>query len=330
MKILPFSIILPLLVFSVSSQANCVLKRGSPATITLPSTTIRIAADTPSSVEKPFYRVDSNSIGRAIGYDECIAGTEYGRALTYLAGKEITNQIYPTDIPGIGVKVLWTASNVNFVEFPKTQAIRFPSGEAKGTFDFPPQSAYRLEFYKLQDQLRLNQTTNQLLPAGLIAYNYLFSPTPSNYIMQLNLGTFTLESEPSCTLDSSKIIRFDQVTRSDLLQGIPRDLAFKINCRSDYQTFNARASITTKTPNSDNKSIKVTDAAGNNDTLLIRIVDSQQRSLAVNGLDYEERAAVTQGGDAEFAWQAILNNGSKGPPAAGPFSAYAEIQFTIE
>lgn len=329
MKIFPLYI-LPLLVFSMSSQAACTLKRGSQTTITLPSTTIRIAADAPSSVDQPFYRVDSNSLSQVIGYDDCYAGTEYGRALTYLAGKEIANQIYPTNIPGIGVKVLWTATNVNFVGFPKTQAIVFPNGEAKGTFDFPLKSAYRLEFYKLKDQLVLSRSTNQLLPTGIIAYNYLFSPTPANYIMQLSLGNFTLESEPSCTLDSSKTIRFDQVTRSDLVQGIPRDLAFKINCRSDYQTFNARASITTKTPNSDNRAIKVTDAAGNNDTLLIRIVDSQQRSLSVNGLDYEERAAVTQRGDAEFTWQAILNHGAKGPPAAGPFSAYAEIQFTIE
>ncbi|MCL9667326.1 fimbrial protein [Rosenbergiella epipactidis] len=323
--------LLMLITLASHSHAACILARGTPTTLFITSQLITIDADAPVSLDKPFARLDSLPITTRIGYDDCVRGTEYGRQLTYLANREIANQIYATDIPGIGVKVLWTNGRDGYGGYPKTQYMVFPNGVLKGTFDYIPGSAYRLEFYKVSDTLSLSSTSgNQLLPIGFVAYNYLFTPTPSSYSMRLNLGALTLKSIPSCTLDSSKVIDFDRVNSSSLAQGIYRDLRFKINCRSDYQRFSTRASISTQTLSSDLQSIKVTDSAGQDDRLRIAIYDSKKNLLRVNGTDSEALNDITSTSDAEFTWQAVLKPGLKSPPAAGPFTAYAEIQFTLE
>ena len=311
--------------------AACFLARGTPTTLTIPSQTLLIDADAPVSVESPFARIDSLPITARIGYDDCDRGTEYGRQLIYLANREIANQIYATDIPGIAVKVLWTNGRDGYGGYPKTQSIMFPNGILKGTFDYEPGSAYRLEFYKVADTLSLSTNTDaQLLPLGIIAYNYLFTPTPSSYSMRLNLGALTLKSLPSCTLDTSKTIDFNRVNANELAQGVYRDLDFKISCRSDYQRFSPRASIRSQTLSSDHQSIKVTDSAGQDDRLRISIYDSNKNLLLVDGTRSETLNNIANQGDANFTWQAVLRPGVNSPPAAGPFTAYAEIQFTIE
>ena len=319
------------IVLNSHGYAACFLARGAPTTVTIPSQTVTINADAPVSLYQPFARIDGPPITARIGYDDCERNTPYGRRLTYLTNREIADQIYTTDIPGIGVKVLWTNGHGTYGGYPKTQHMVFPSGITRGTFDYEPGSAYRLEFYKVADTLTLStSSTNQLLPPGIVAYNYLFTPTPSSYSMRLNLGVLTLRSLPSCTLDSSKTIDFDRVTPSSLDQGVYRDLTFKINCMSDYQRFATRASISTQAPSSDRQSIKVTDSAGQNDRLRIAIYDSNKNRLRVDGTDSEDLYNIRSKNDAEFTWQAVLKPGLKSPPAPGPFTAYAEIQFTIE
>ncbi|WP_241617537.1 fimbrial protein [Rosenbergiella epipactidis] len=323
--------LLMLITLASHSHAACILARGTPTTLTIPAQTLTIDADAPVSLEQPFARIDSVPITARIGYDDCERGTEYGRQLTYLAGREIAPQLYATDIAGVGVKVLWTNGRDGYGGYPKTQHMVFPNGILKGTFDYEPGSAYRLEFYKVAETLSLSSTTgNQLFPLGTVAYNYLFTPTPNHYSMRLNLGALTLKSLPSCTLDSSKTINFDRVNSTSLEQGVYRDLTFKINCQSDYQRFSTRASISTQTLSSDLQSIKVTDSAGQDDRLRIAIYDSKQNLLRVNGTDSEALNDITSTSDAEFTWQAVLKPGLKSPPAAGPFTAYAEIQFTLE
>ena len=311
--------------------AACYLVRGTPTTITIPAQTITIDADAPVSTDRPFAGINSVPITARIGYNECAHRTEYGRALTYLANREISDQIYMTDVPGIGIKLLWTNGKTGYGTFPKRLEMIFPASSASTTFDYEPGAAYRIEFYKVAENLNLPAgKTIQLLPAGIVAYNYLFTPAPNNYSMRLNLGALTLKSIPSCTLDSSKTIDFGRVTTNDLAQGVSRDLNFKINCRSDYQRFSTQASVTTKTMSSDRQSIKVTDSAGKDDRLRIKIYDSSHSLLWVDGSRSETINNIATKGDANFSWQAVLSPGVNSPPASGPFTAYAEIQFRIE
>jgi len=320
-----------LIALNSHSYAACYLARGTPTTVTIPAQTLTIDADAPVSLEQPFARIDSLPITASIGYNDCYKGTEYGRQLTYLANREITNQIYTTDIPGIAVKILWTNGSGNYGGFPKKQSIVFPNNLSVGTFDYEPGSAYRLEFYKVADNLSLSNHLNaQLLPLGIVAYNYLFTPTPSSYVMQLNLGAITLKSIPTCTLDSSKTIDFDRVNASSLASGVYRDIHFKLNCRSDYQRFSTHASVRTQTLSHDHQSIKVTDAGGQDDRLRIFMYDSNKNLLFVDGTNGETLTNIASNAEANFTWQAVLKPGLKSPPAAGPFAAYAEIQFTIE
>ncbi|SEQ77065.1 Fimbrial protein [Rosenbergiella nectarea] len=320
-----------LITLNSSGYAACFLARGTLTTLTIPSQTLIIDADAPVSVDRPFARIDSLPITARIGYDDCDRGTEYGRQLIYLTNREISNQLYATDIPGIAVKVLWTNGRDGYGGYPKRQTMVFPNGILKGTFDYEPGSAYRLEFYKVADTLSLSTNADaQLLPLGIIAYNYLFTPTPSSYSMRLNLGALTLKSIPSCTLDSSKTIDFNRVNANGLAQGVYRDLHFKISCRSDYQRFSPRASISAQTLSSDHQSIKVTDSAGQDDRLRISIYDSNKNLLLVDGTRSESLNNIASLGEANFTWQAVLRPGLNSPPAAGPFTAYAEIQFTIE
>jgi len=323
--------LLLLITLSSHGYSACFLARGTPTTLTIPSQTLTIDADAPVSLDRPFAHIDSLPISARIGYDDCERGTEYGRQLIGFTNREIANQIYSTDIPGIGVKILWTNGLDGYGGYPKALYMIFPNGILKGTFDYVPGSAYRLEFYKVANTIKLSTNgENQLLPLGILAYNYLFTPTPNNYSMRLNLGAITLKSIPSCTLDSSKTIDFNRVTSSSLTQGIYRDLTFKIKCLSDYQRFSPRASITTQTPSSDYQSIKVSDSAGQDDRLRISIYDSKKNLLRLDGTTHESLNNVASNTDAEFSWQAVLQPGIKSPPASGPFTAYAEIQFTLE
>ena len=323
--------LLLLILVNGTSYASCYLVRGQPTTLTIPSQTITIDADAPVSLDQPFALIDSPPLTARVGYNECLNGTEYGRAFIYLDSRAISNQVYQTDIPGIGVKVLWTNGKAGYGPFPRTQWMSVPAYAASATFDFEPGAAYRLEFYKVAEKIDMTTgNSSQLLPMGVVAYNYLFSPTPSNFAMRLNLGAITLKSIPSCTLDSSKTIDFGKVSASDLAQGIYRDLQFKINCRSDYQHFSTKASVTTKTPSDDLQSIKVTDSAGQDDRLRITLYDSNSSPLLVDGTRSETVSNTPTQGDAAFSWRARLSPGPKSPPASGPFAAYAEIQFAIE
>ncbi|MBT0728004.1 spore coat protein U domain-containing protein [Rosenbergiella australiborealis] len=323
--------LLLLILVNGTSFASCYLVRGQPTALTIPSQTITLDADAPVSLDQPFARIDSPPLTARVGYNECLNGTEYGRAFTYLDNRAISNHVFKTDIPGIGVKVLWTNGKAGYGPFPVKQWMVVPDYAASATFDYEPGAAYRLEFYKVAETLSLTAgNPTQLLPMGTVAYNYLFSASPNNFAMRLDLGAITLKSIPSCTLDSSKTIDFGKVSASDLAQGVYRDLQFKINCRSDYQRFSTQASVTTKTPSGDLQSIKVTDSAGQDDRLRITLYDSNGSPLLVDGTRSETVSNTTTQGDAAFSWRARLSPGLNSPPASGPFTAYAEIQFAIE
>ncbi|MCT4715760.1 fimbrial protein [Enterobacteriaceae bacterium H18W14] len=317
-------------IFSHGAEAACTLARGAPTTVTIPSQVIRIAADAPVDTSNPVAQYDSPTAGQNIGYDDCLAGTEYGKRVLNLIGQNSSTKIYQTNIPGIGIKILWNNSEA-FGNFPSTSYLSFKNGEQSGTFDFLAGSFYRVQFFKTEDILRLNNPQGDtVLPAAEIAYNYLRTEDPASYVMKLSIGEIKVISTPACTTDGTKTVDFNNVTPSLLSAGVVRNLDFAIVCKSDYGSYSAKASIVTNTPSSDASYIRVEDAAGNKDRLGIQITDGAGRAMKVDGSTSEQKTSITSQGPAEFAWNAKLIPANQPSPAGGRFHAKAEIVFDIQ
>ncbi|MGB8667344.1 MAG: fimbrial protein [Serratia inhibens] len=318
------------LLLSPSAEAICTLARGAPTPLAIPSQIIRIAADAPVDTSLPIAQFDSPTPGQNIGYDNCLAGTEYGKRTLNLIGQNAATKIFQTNIPGIGIKVL--ASNGSaFGNFPSTAGIVFPGGQSTGTFDYPGQSFYRIQFFKTGDNLRLsNPMGDTVLPPGQIAYNYLMTADPASFVMNLTIGEMKIISTPACTADSAKTVDFNDVTPSLLKNGVTRNLNFAIVCKSDYGSYSAKASIITATPSSDASYIRAKDAAGNQDRLGIKITDSAGKAMKVDGSTSEQKTSITSRGPADFAWNATLVASSQSAPTGGTLSAKAEIVFDIQ
>ncbi|KLG05257.1 fimbrial protein [Enterobacter cloacae subsp. cloacae] len=318
------------LALSPAASAVCTLARGAPTAVTIPSQVIRINADAPADTSTPIAQFDSNSAGQNIGYDNCVTGTEYGKRAQNLVGQDATTRIYQTNIPGIGIKLLWNNGSA-FGNFPSTALLTFPNGAQSGTFDYVAASFFRIQFFKTANNLRLSDPNGDtVLPAGDIAYNYLMTADPASFIMKLAIGDIKIMSTPTCDVDSAKTIDFNEVTPSLLSEGVTRNLDFKITCKSDYGTYSAKASMTTNTPSSDGSYIRVQDAGGNLDRLGIKITDGAGKAMKLDGSTSEQKSSITSQGPAEFAWNATLFASGKTAPAGGTFNAKAEVVFDIQ
>ena len=313
-----------------TASAVCTLARGAPTAVSIPSQVIRINANAPADTSTPIAQFDSNQAGRNIGYDDCLVGTEYGKRVINLTGPDTSTRLYPTHIPGIGIKLLWN-NGFAFGNFPSTNQVLFPGGEQVGTFDFLAASFYRIQFFKTANNLRLSDPNGDtVLPAGDIAYNYLMTADPASYVMKLAMGDIKIISTPTCDVDSAKTIDFNEVTPSLLSSGVTRKLAFNITCKSDYGTYSATASMLTDTPSPDGSYIRVKDAGGNLDRLGIKITDGAGKAMKLDGSTSEQKTSITSQGPAEFAWNATLFASSKTAPAGGTFNAKAEVVFDIQ
>ncbi|SCC14175.1 fimbrial protein [Kosakonia oryziphila] len=318
------------LALSPAASAVCTLARGAPTAVAIPSQVIRINADAAADTSTPIAQFDSNAAGQNIGYDACDVGTEYGKQVLYLTGQDATTRIYQTNIPGIGIKLLWNNGSA-FGNFPSKSFITFPGGQSVGTFDYSAASFYRIQFFKTANNLRLsNPNGDTVLPAGDIAYNYLMTADPSSFIMKLAIGDISIISTPTCNTDSAKTVDFNDVTPSLLRQGVTRNLNFNITCKSDYGTYSAKASMITSTPSSDGAYIRAKDAGGNLDRLGIKITDGAGKAMKLDGSTSEQKTSITSQGPAEFAWNATLFASSKTAPAGGTFNAKAEVIFDIQ
>ncbi|WP_435946889.1 fimbrial protein [Dryocola sp. BD586] len=325
-----FVVMVSAFLFSPASEAVCRLARGAPTAVAIPMQVIRIAADAPADTSNPIAQYDSPTAGQNIGYDDCLAGTEYGKRPLNLNGQNSTTRIYQTNIPGIGIKLLWSNGSA-FGNFPSTSSLTFSGGAQSGTFDFDAGSFYRIQFFKTEDTLRLsNPQGDTVLPASEIAYNYLRTADPASYVMKLSIGEIKIISTPACTADGAKTVDFNDVTPSLLNAGVVRNLDFALVCKSDYGSYSAKASIVTDTPSGDASYIRVEDAAGNKDRLAIQITDGAGRAMKVDGSTSEQKSSIASRGPAEFAWNAKLVPGSRPSPAGGKFHARAEIIFDIQ
>lgn len=321
------------LIFSTAAQAAaggfCYLDEGSsPTTLTVPEQTINISADAPSGTTSSIADYYSPSTSLYINYQNCNPGTPYGKKTENLSGVASSEKIYPTNIPGIGVK-LWFNNATAEGAFPSESKMSF-EGNVPGLFSIFPGTHYHIQFFKTSDKLRLKDPLGDtVLEPDNYGYNWISTPISSSYFLKLYIDKIKIISTPVCTPDSAKNIDFGTVTPSLLKDGVERDLDFAITCKSDYGNYSAKASITTDTPSSDASYIRVEDASGNKNKLAIQIKDSNGKAMKLDGTTSEEHSS-TSNGPAEYSWKARLIAGPKPSPAEGVFTAKAEITFNIE
>lgn len=316
------------IVMSPGAWAACTLARGQATQLAIGAQTITIAADAAIDTATPIAQFDTPTTSSAIGYDSCLSGTEYGKRVVNLTGQDSSTRIYPTNISGIGIKILFSNGKA-FGNFPSTSTLAFANGEAEGTLDLPAGSFFRVQFFKTGNISLSDSTGDTIIPAGLLAYYYIVSDNPASYIVNLTISEIKLVSTPTCTADGAKTVDFNTVTPTLLSAGVSRDLSFSITCKSDYGSYATKASMTTSTPSSDGTYIRVLDSAGNSDRLSIRITDGLEQVMNVNGTTTEDKSSTSQG-PTDFSWKATLIPGSNATPAAGTFSAAAEILFDIK
>ncbi|NEG61277.1 fimbrial protein [Pantoea agglomerans] len=317
------------IVMSPGAWAACTLARGQPTQLAINAQTITITADAAIDTTTPIAQFDTPVTGSAIGYDDCIVGTEYGKRVVNLTGQDLSTRIYQTNIPGIGIKLLFSNGRA-FGNFPSTSYTRpVPGTEGNGTLDLAAGSFFRVQFFKTGNIKLTDPAGNTIIPAGLLAYYYIVSDNPASYIINLTVGEMKLISTPTCTTDGTKTVDFNTVTPSLLKAGVTRDLGFSITCKSDYGSYAAKASMITNSPSSDGTYIRVLDATGNSDSLGIRITDGLNQLMNVNGTTTEDKNSTSQG-PTEFTWKATLIPGKSATPAGGTFTAAAEILFDIQ
>lgn len=319
------------LLFANSANAVCRFNSGARSIFTIPPATIQISADTAVDGSKPIAEFESSQLGHDIIYSHCDIGSEYGKRVIDLLDYDTSERTFKTNIPGIVIKPLWQNGDGRWGRFPSTSYIP-PHGDSPTVIYYHPSiSKFKIQFFKISDNVQLSDPDGDvLITPGDIAYTYLMNSDPSAFLTKLAVSEIRLVSTPVCTADSAKTVNFEQVTPVMLRKGVAKKLDFAINCKSDYGSFIASASLTTKTPSADASTILVTDAGGNTDRLKIKIEDSSGKTIMVNGSNSEQLSSTVSQSDAEFHWTATLLPVGSTSPVAGNFSAKAEIVFDIQ
>ncbi|EKM5761660.1 fimbrial protein [Cronobacter turicensis] len=325
--------IISLFAFTVLNAEACQVDLSDgvgPTTLSIPSQTIRIDADAQTSTSVPIFSYDSSLQSTQISYINCLNGTPFGKSPYNLGPQDTSTKIYPTSVPGIGIKLRWNNGSA-FGDFPSDNKMSFQT--PLGRFIYSTGSYFRIELYKTQPRVSLKDPNGDiLLPPGDIAYNWVEMNSISNYAQKLNIGQILVISTPACAFNNNKVVDFGLVTSADLTAGgIEKDLSFDITCQSDYGNYSAIAAITSNTPSADKQYIKVKDSAGNSDRLGIEIKDSQGKTMLLDGSTSELLANVVANTPATFHWKAHLKpTAGVLHPANGDFTAEAEIILQIK
>ena len=324
------------------AQAICTVSSESgtpvPHTFSIPNAVINIDADAPAStstrIGQPF---DTPVQGYDVKFDNCHTGDLYGKSALNL-GAQGAGRIFPTNIPGIGVKIIWNNGGAfGDGTLPTVGDMNFSDeGEGDlGSWVYPAASYYRVEFYKTAETLNLNpQAVNIALTPNTYAYNWVTSDSLANAGQVLQIGMVEINSTPSCNFENSKTVDFGTVTGNQLTAGasIERPLQFAITCRTDYGTYSASASLSSESASSDSSYIKVKDSAGSSDTLAIRLKKNDGGDIKVDGSTTDTVQSITSNSPAQFNWKATLVSqpGASAHPAEGTFTARAEILLQVK
>ncbi|MTD28137.1 fimbrial protein [Erwinia sorbitola] len=318
---------------SPAVHAACTLDVGgefggvAPITFNIPSQVLSISADLPADTSTPFASFRTTTAGNYVTYINCTPNVDpYGGSVYNLPIQGVNN-IYATQIPGIGVKVAWNNSVA-----PRYMPFRNHVPDIYGRLSIDYRSYWIIEFYKTSETLRITPNmVNTVLSGGEIGYFWVLTDSIANYGQKLVTGRIDIVSTPACTFSNSKSIDFNTVSQQTITTGVERPLYFDMNCRTDYSTYSVTASVfaTSRTP--DGKYISVTDAGGSSDTMKIKITDSNDREISVDGRTTRQVTSFNNI-PAEFKWKAtLLSSGTANTrPTAGRFNARAEIILQVK
>lgn len=320
-----------------NAHAICTADTSSvmvPHTFTIPDMTIEIDADAPADTTKSVAFKDTAPQGYSVRFDQCRNGDAYGKSSMNLSNQG-ASFIYPSNIPGIGVKILWNNGTAfSNGQFPTQGTMDFGEG-GLGTWVYPASSYYRIEVYKTSETLNLNPLgQNIILTPNNYAYNWVTSNAIANAGQILSINTMTLHSTPSCSFENSKIVDFGTVTGDMLNAGsqVEKALDFSITCRTDYGTYSTTASLSSEAASADASYINVTDSSGAKDTLVIKVEDSTGKWLKLDGSNSETLSNIVSNVPTAFHWKATLLSppGVQKHPAEGRFTAHAEILLQVK
>lgn len=293
---------------------------------------VNLDADRPADTTNPVTYSDASPQGYVITYDNCVNGEPTGKTPINLAPQS-SNYIFPTNIPGIGVKLRWNNGGAfSSGVLPSTTPVNVGTGAA---LTYASGSFFRVEVYKTAETLNLNpQATNIALTPNNYVYNWVTSESPTNAAQVLHIGNIQIVSTPSCSFDNSEIVDFGTVTGDMLNAGaqVQKALDFSVTCRTDYGSYSTTASLSSETASADNGYINVTDASGAKDSLAIKVEDSTGKWLKLDGSNNQIINNIASNVPTDFHWKATLmaQPGVQKHPAEGNFTAHAEILLQVK
>lgn len=316
---------------SVEVQAVCTLdykeehNSGAPVTLNIPPELLTISADLPVDTSTPFKTLTSPNPPHVVSYEYCTEGSPYGYTVIGLSG--LADNMFSTNIEGIGIKIRFDNGfggrrYLPYLAYTPPPPLRLI---------FRQQSYYLVDFFKTAETVKLNpHQINTVLNGGQRAYIWVLNESPASHAQMLEIGNITVVSTPACTFESTKSVDFNTVTPTMVDSGVERPLDFEMNCKTDYGSYSVMASIVASARSADGKYIAITDAGGNTDRLKIKISDSEDENIAVDGTSSRKVTSVNNV-PAQFKWKATLISSGPGSkrPTGGKFDARAEIVLQV-
>lgn len=296
------------------------------------SAPIKLRADTPATPDTPIGQAISISLSQEIIYlcDQVALFSE--RPIVGLTPYLPYENMYKTNIEGIGVK--FTTSAPDGSEVGPLPRPTFPLwGQADpggGSKLRAKRGRFNATFYKLSDEIKLktDYPNNALLfNAGTIGHNIIENVVVADYYM----NNIYIVSTPVCTVDKPLPVDFGTVNADNVRSGVAKPFQFGIVCKTDYNSYNVTASIKANNGTADGKYIKVSDIKNNDDSLIIEITDDQKKPVMVDNSTRIDITNLKSGQKANFGWTANLKKQDGKPyPAQGKFTASAIITLDIK
>lgn len=238
--------------------------------------------------------------------------------------------MYRTNINGIGVKYVYSANGREGI-LPVPEKMVYPDPGAEYIRVTVSQEQFIAYFYKVEDKVELKTrypNENIVLDRDPLMGQYFIENT---LVLNYAIDPIIVVSTPVCTVDKPLPVDFNTVNATDVRNGVERPFEFGILCNTDYSNYDVTASIRAEKENEDSTRIKVKDNNGSYDSLVIEILDENNRTIKLNDLTEIPINNIKSGTKASFKWKAKLTKLSNKPyPANGPFQASAIITLNIK